>query len=120
MTRQELEARRLSAIPYLSNGTPTGKLAKQFRVSRVTIYRWKKMLSQGETKLKSRKAPGRPSRINDAERAAIKKLYSRQNGWTQRLFGNAMSDELGIEYSVDHVGRIMHRLGLVPERKVQP
>jgi transposase len=38
---------------------------------------------------------------------------------TQALFCNALSEQLGIEYSPDHVGRIMHRLGLLPTKRKQ-
>ena len=118
MTRAELEARRLSAIPDLQGDVlSAAAIAKRYGVSRVTVYRWQNaILANGEDGLKIHRAPGRPSRINDAQRAAICRLFRRERWWTQSRFADALSNELGIEYSPDHVGRIMHRLGLVPTK----
>ena len=120
MTRQELEARRLSAIPEFSNGTSMAKLAAEYKVSRTSVYRWKRAIDRGEP-LAARKAPGRPLRMSgEQERQAIQLwklgpnilLETETDKWTQARFAEAVELQLGIHYSPDHMGRIMHHLGL--------
>jgi transposase len=121
MTRTELEARRLQAIPDLENlDLSMGKVARILHVSRTTIYRWRKARAQGSS-LHRRKAPGRPCRMTAAEMDSCRSIY--QFGplgggkWTQTTFAQAILDNIGVEYSPDHVGRIMHKLGLTEKRK---
>jgi transposase len=39
-------------------------------------------------------------------------LKSDNDHWTAARFAEAIHQQIGIEYSPDHVGRIMHQLGL--------
>lgn len=116
MTRAELEARRLQAIPGLSSGKTVAKLAKQFHVSRITIYRWQKMLAQGESELKARKTPGRPPRMSHDQLEMCRIIWEEgqfgYDHWTAARFAKAIQQQIHITFSHDHVGRIMHKLGL--------
>jgi len=76
--------------------------------------------------LKKRRAPGRPSRLNADQLAALKELYQagpraagfNSERWTTAKFAAAIFARFGIQYDPDHAGRIMHRLGLRERRKV--
>jgi transposase len=50
------------------------------------------------------------------ENAIGYKAEFKTDRWTQVTFGKVIAFVTGIEYSNDHVGRIMHRLGLVPTK----
>lgn len=123
MTRAQMEARRLQAMPDLQNGTSVTTLAAQLGVSRQSIYRWGNAIARGES-LASRKAPGRPSRLRTADLPKITKIF--RDGpykagfpikrWTQATFALAIREATKIDYHPDHVGRIMHRLGLTTIR----
>jgi len=118
VTRPELEARRLQAIPDLQNGTRMSQLAKQYQVSRTTIYRWQHKLEHGES-LKATKAPGRPPKLAPSQKLLLKGIFRnglKEGRWTQKAFGTAIENATGIKYSKDHVGRIMHQLGLTAIR----
>ena len=127
MTRAELEARRLSAIPDLQGDVLSASgIAKRYGVSRVTVYRWQNaIIANGENGLKARRTPGRPPRMTPKQMNSAARLFRIGPGivlnaathrWTQRLFAKAIYQQIGIKFSDDHVGRIMHRLGLVPTK----
>jgi transposase len=70
--------------------------------------------------LRKRRAPGRPSRLSATQLSDIGEVYragSRAAGfdsdrWTTARFADAIFARFGVRYDPDHVGRIMHRLGL--------
>jgi transposase len=70
--------------------------------------------------LRKRRAPGRPSRLSATQLADIAEVYragARAAGfdsdrWTTARFADAIFAKFAVRYDPDHVGRIMHRLGL--------
>src|SRR5262245_14553109 len=121
LTRDEMESRRLLAAQDLQTGLKQAEVARKFGVSRTTASRWHRALSgKGVEALRKRRAPGRPSRLNAEQIAGITELYRagpRMAGfdsdrWTTMRFAEAIFARFGIRYDPDHVGRIMHRLGL--------
>ena len=121
LTRDEMESRRLMAAQDLELGLSQSQVARKFGVSRTTASRWRRALSgNGVEALRKRRAPGRPSRLNAAQTAAVAEVYRagpRMAGfdtdrWTTMRFAEAIFTSFGIRYDPDHVGRIMHRLGL--------
>jgi transposase len=70
--------------------------------------------------LRKRRASGRPSRLSQEQflgAAAIYHAGPREAGfdsdrWTTARFAEAIQRRFGVRYDPDHVGRIMHRLGL--------
>jgi transposase len=121
MTRAQMEARRLEAIPDIDAWKEPGQLARALKISRTTLYRWKQARAAGKD-LKSRPAPGRPARLTAGQMLRAIELFHAGPGpvrrkWTQRNFAEAIEQEFGIRFHPDHAGRIMHRLNLVPVRK---
>jgi putative transposase len=117
MTRLELEARRMQAIPDLDAGMMQAKIARRLGVSRTTVSRWKHARTQGSA-LKRSMPPGRPPRLNAMDIECCKSIWrSRLFGWTQAQFSQAIKDRIGVEYHPDHVGKLMHKWGLIPNRK---
>ena len=70
--------------------------------------------------LRKRRAPGRPSRLTSTQLTDVAEVYragARVAGfetdrWTTSRFADAIFARFGVRYDPDHVGRIMHRLGL--------
>ncbi len=70
--------------------------------------------------LRKRRAPGRPSRLNAEQLQLAAELYRsgprtagfQTDRWTTARFAGAIQARFGIRYDPDHVGRIIHRLGL--------
>lgn len=121
LNRDEMESRRLLAAHELQHGLAQSQVARKFGVSRTTASRWQRALvGKGVESLRKRRAPGRPSRMTQEQAAAAIMIYQagpREAGfdsdrWTTMRFADAIFARLGIRYDPDHVGRIMHRLGL--------
>lgn len=121
LTRDEMESRRLMAAQDLQTGLSQSQVARKFGVSRTTASRWNRALSgKGVEALRKRRAPGRPSRLTTEQLNGVAEIYNagpRAAGfdtdrWTTLRFADAIFMRFGIRYDPDHVGRIMHRLGL--------
>jgi putative transposase len=121
LTRDEMESRRLLAAQDLQRGLTQSQVARKFGVSRTTASRWYRSLSgKGLESLRKRRAPGRPSRLTASQLTGVAEVYrsgARAAGfdsdrWTTSRFADAIFVRFGVRYDPDHVGRIMHRLGL--------
>jgi transposase len=121
LTRDEMENRRLQAAQELQRGISQSQVARRFGVSRTTASRWSRALTgKGVEALRKRRAPGRPSRLTAAQVTEVAELYTagpRVSGfdtdrWTTARFAEAIFARFQVRYDPDHVGRIMHRLGL--------
>ena len=121
LTRDEMESRRLSAAQDLQRGLTQSQVARKFGVSRTTASRWYRALSgRGMDGLRKRRAPGRPSRLSAEQLQLAAEIYRsgprtagfQTDRWTTARFAGAIQARFGIHYDPDHVGRIIHRLGL--------
>ena len=121
LTRDEMESRRLLAAQDLQEGLSQSQVARKFGVSRTTASRWHRALSgRGVDGLRKRRAPGRPSRLNAEQLVAAAEIYRsgprtagfQADRWTTERFAIAIQARFGVRYDPDHVGRIIHRLGL--------
>lgn len=121
LTRDEMESRRLLAADDLQRGLSQSQVARKFGVSRTTASRWHRALSRrGVEALRKRRAPGRPSRLNTEQLGGVTEIYKAgpraagfdSDRWTTARFAEAINARFGVRYDPDHVGRIMHRLGL--------
>ena len=121
LTRDEMESRRLLAAEDLQRGLSQSQVARKFGVSRTTASRWCRALNgSGVEALRKRRAPGRPSRLSAEQLHGTAEIYHagpRSAGfdtdrWTTARFAEAIYARYAIRYDPDHVGRIMHRLGL--------
>ena len=121
LTRDEMESRRLLAAQDLQRGLSQSQVARKFGVSRTTASRWYRALSgRGLEALRKRRAPGRPSRLNVEQLSIVGEIYRSgprvagfdSDRWTTARFAEAIQARFAVRYDPDHVGRIMHRLGL--------
>jgi transposase len=116
-----MESRRLLAAQDLQRGLSQSQVARRFGVSRTTASRWHRSLSgRGLESLRKRRAPGRPCRLNAEQLAGVAEVYRlgprtagfETDRWTTARFAEAIFARFAVRYDPDHVGRIMHRLGL--------
>jgi putative transposase len=121
LTRDEMESRRLMAAQDLQRGLSQSQVARKFGVSRTTASRWHRALDgKGVEALRKRRAPGRPSRLTAEQLQGAAEIYEagslaagfESGRWTTVRFADAIFQRFGVRYDPDHVGRIMHRLGL--------
>jgi transposase len=126
LTRDEMESRRLLAAQDLQNGLTQSQIARKFGVSRTTASRWHGALHRkGVESLRKRRATGRPSRLNPEQQQGVAEIFRAgariagfaDDHWTTARFASAIDKRYGIRYDPDHVGRIMHQLGLRPRHR---
>lgn len=116
-----MESRRLEAARDLQNGLSQSRVARKWGVSRTTASRWNRALTQkGAESLRKRRATGRPSRLNADQLRTIPEIYAQgavphgfpDNRWTTARLAAVIEARFGVRYDHDHVGRLMHKLGL--------
>ena len=126
LTRDEMEGRRLEAARELLEGVSQSSVARKFGVSRTTASRWKRALNvRGVEALRKRRAPGRPCRLSSAQLEQVRELFGAgprgfgfdTDRWTTERLSWVIEKHFGVRYDPDHVGRMMHRLGL---RQAEP
>jgi transposase len=124
LSRDEMERRRLEAAEDLQKGITQARVARKFGVSRTTASRWCRTLEvQGMERLRKRKAPGRPSRLSSSQLVEVREIFAagprafgfETDRWTTARLAQAIETRFAIRYDPDHVGRLMHRLGLRPK-----
>jgi putative transposase len=116
-----MEYRRLQAARELANGSSQSRVARKFGVSRTTTSRWRRALDhKGVEGLRKRRATGRPSRLTTEQKTGVVSLHAEgamahgfpDDRWTTARLAEAIEKRFGIRYDPDHVGRLMHALGL--------
>jgi transposase len=122
MSRDEMEQRRLAAATDLQNGMSQSRVARKFGVSRTTASRWHRALNStaGSEALRKRKATGRPCRLTKEQLSGIPALFAQgaaafgftDNRWTTARLATVIEQRYAVKYDHDHVGRLMHKLGL--------
>jgi transposase len=125
LTRDDMETRRLAAARELLNGLSQSQVARRYGVSRTTASRWhRSIVVKGVEGMRKRRATGRPSRLSADQVDAIRVMYSAgaqahgfaTDRWTTGKLAEAIERVFGIRYDQDHVGRLMHKLGLRERR----
>ncbi|HXE63424.1 MAG TPA: helix-turn-helix domain-containing protein [Bryobacteraceae bacterium] len=120
-----METRRLAAARELLNGLSQSQVARRYSVSRTTASRWhRSIVVTGLDGMKKRRATGRPSRLSADQLDAIRTMYQEgaqahgfpTDRWTTGKLAEAIERTFGIRYDQDHVGRLMHKLGLRERR----
>ena len=123
-----MESRRLMAAQDLQSGLSQSQVARKFGVSRTTASRWHRALNgKGVEALRKRRAPGRPSRLNQEQLHGVAGIYQAgpraagfdSDKWTTLRFAEAIYARFNVRYDPDHVGRIMHRLGLRDRKRTR-
>lgn len=126
LTRDEMERRRLAAARELLAGESQASVARKYGVSRTTASRWHRALAENDiSSLRRRRATGRPSRLSPEQRAELVAIHAAgprvwgfdSDRWTTTRLGEVIHRRFGVRYDPDHVGRLMHRLGLRRRRE---
>jgi len=126
LSREEMETRRLAAADELLGGLTQSKVASKYGVSRTTASRWARALkNHGVEGLHKRRASGRPSRLHPDQLAQLREIYHEgaiacgfeSDRWTTSKLAMVIEQRLGVHYDQDHVGRLLHKLGLRTRRR---
>jgi len=122
---EELERRRLRALALLADGLLPSEVARRVEVDRRSVRRWRAAARKhGEAGVRARAAPGRPSKLTAVHKRRLEALLIKgplatgfdTDLWTCPRVAEIIKQRFGIEYHVDHVGRLLHELGWSPQK----
>lgn len=120
-TPAELEARRRRAAVLLGQGKGTNQVARLVGAAPSSVSRWKKALKKrGPDGLTARPHPGPVPRLDKAPQRRLLTLLKKgavaagydSDLWTCRRVRDLIGTTFGVWYDLNHVGRILHSLGL--------
>lgn len=122
---KELEQRRFRALALLAEGWHPVDVARELGVDRRSVRRWRASNDkEGRKGVLAKPAPGRPPKLDERQREELKRLLlsgALECGfstdlWTCRRVRSLIQRDLGVEYHVDHVGRLLRSLGWSPQK----
>jgi transposase len=106
-------------------GTPVGKVARLFRVSRFTLWKWQVAYRRGgEAALAPKRIPGRPPRLSQRQLVRLVLLLSKGpeaygfRGQVSTLprIAKLIEREFGVRHDPSWVRRLLLRLGFSPQK----
>ena len=122
---ESLERRRRQAIDLLGEGWRPVEVARKVGVDRRSVRRWRAAHERdGPEGLAFRPAPGRPSKLDAKARRRLEHMLlkgARAAGfstdlWTCPRVGQVIRRAFGVEYHVDHLGRLLRSMGWSPQK----
>jgi transposase len=117
--------RRAKAMLGYLEGRSVMTLAQELDVTRQAITSWFSWYNaDGAEGLRTRKAPGAPSRLSPEQRATLVAVLEAgpqaagfQSGvWTGPMVGEYIREHFDVTYHVQHIPRLLHELGFSVQR----
>lgn len=125
MSVRQREARRMEAVKLRRGGEKVARIAQRLGVAAHTVHAWVKRARVGGARaLRSKPRSGRPLKLGAEERRTLKGLViagPRKAGfdrelWTLPMIREMIEEKFGVEYHVDHLGRVMALLNLTRQK----
>lgn len=121
---EELERRRHRAISLLNQEYQPVEVARMVGVDRRSVRRWKAAyLKEGDEAIRAKPA-GRPQKLNEKTKKELeRKLLKGAKAagfptdlWTCPRVARLILACFGIQYHVDHIGRLLRSMGWSPQK----
>jgi transposase len=126
LDHRTLEALRLRAVDRVEQGADPREVARTLGMHEHTVYGWVAAArAGGREALKAKPISGRPPKLTAAQAQRVYDLLVGKNPeqlqldfalWTRQLVRELIRREFGVRMSASAVGRLLHRLGLSPQR----
>src|SRR4029450_6691196 len=110
----------------LDEGVSAESIMAALKLSRTTYFEWKKAYRQhGIDGLKVRPLPGAAPKLTDRHTSQLRGwLVGRDPRqfqfdfalWTRKIVRDLIRQEFGVEMTPQGVGKLLHRLGVSPQR----
>lgn len=122
---EELQRRRARAIALLKEGIAPVDVAQRVGVDRRSVRRWKAAFrDEGATGIEAKPTPGRPCALTAKHKRRLEQRLlkgARACGfptdlWTCARVAQLIRERFGVDYHVDHIGRLLHGLGWSPQK----
>ena len=123
------EAIRIRAVQRILDGESPEVIAKTLGYHRSAVYQWlKRYEAAGIEGLKYQKIPGKQPTLSKAQKQKIFDIVTSKNPlqlkfafalWTRAMVKDLILDQFSISLSEVSVGRLLHELGLTPQRPLR-
>jgi len=123
------EAIRIRAVQRILDGESPEVIAKTLGYHRSAVYQWlNRYKADGFEGLKYQKIPGKQPTLSKAQKQKIFDIVTSKNPlqlkfafalWTRAMVRDFILDQFGISISEVSVGRLLHELGLTPQRPLR-
>jgi transposase len=123
------EAIRIRAVQRILDGESPEIIAKTLGYHRSAVYQWlKRYETAGIEGLKYQKIPGKQPKLSRVEKQKIFDIVTSKNPlqlkfafalWTRAIVKDFILDQFAISLSEVSVGRLLHELGLTPQRPLR-
>lgn len=120
-----LSARRRRALGLLDEGLSLNEVARRIDCQASSVMRWRDRRDEvGEKVYDVGASPGRPPRLSLAQKRRLVRLIAKgplahgykTDIWTCDRVRQLIWREFRVRYHRDHVGRLLHQLGLSPQK----
>lgn len=129
LSPERLEERRLKAIDMLRSdkALTQAEVARRLNVTTGAVAHWVTAQRRGGRKaLKARPHPGRPPKLDRKVLKGLPKILLKgaeahgfeTDVWTTDRIAKVIKREYEVAYHADHVGRLLHQLGLSWQKPV--
>jgi transposase len=126
ISREALEEMRIRAVLRVEAGESPEVVIKALGFTRGRIYEWLAKYREGGIEaLRRKKAPGKKPKLDGRQLKKIYRLVVGENPlqlkfefalWTRGMVQELIKREFGISLNVSTVGRLLHKLGLTPQK----
>jgi len=123
------EAIRIRAVQRILDGESPEIIAKTLGYHRSAVYQWlKRYETAGIEGLKYQKIPGKQPKLSRVQKQKIFDIVTSKNPlqlkfafalWTRAMVKDFILDQFAISLSEVSVGRLLHELGLTPQRPLR-
>jgi transposase len=117
---------RVSVCEALESGISADTIIRLMGVSRSSVFSWWRVYRlQGPEALETKPTPGPRPRLDEAQMGRLRGIITGQNPqqldfgpalWTREIVRELIARLFGVEFSLVHVGSILAKLGLSPQR----
>lgn len=124
-----LEEMRRLAIRSALSGESLRSVAERLEVHYQTVWKWfSRYQRHGEAALASTKASGPDPKLSDAQVQMLRRIIVGKNPrqlnfgpalWTLPIIGQLIEARFGVVLHSTTVGRMLHRLGLTPQKPIR-
>ena len=122
---KQLENRRIQAVRETLEGGNQREIARRLKVNRTTVNDWVQDYREGGWEaLQAKPRPGRPRLLSADQHAQLLRILEAgamaagfpDDLWDCRRVADVIRKKFDVDYTLDHVPRILRRLGFTPQR----
>jgi transposase len=117
------------AVLRVREGEAPSAVMKSFGLCRTTVYKWLRAVrTHGDEALRGRRHPGPSSKLTEKQKAKVRRWINgrdpRQYGfdfglWSRKIVADLVEREFGIKLGLTAVGRMLHELGITPQKPLR-